>query len=209
MVGERAREHCPILPSENSSAPSCRQKATLGSQRATLRTIPHIDVWGFCFSLVSTPPSLLLLVAPHHHLSLTNQLSSTALSSTKCHQPKMSPTNCHQPIATHQVSSTNCHHLSTTNFSRTNQLSPTNHQPIVINQLSPTNCHQPMICLPLVFSRGSDVRPGGWLLGLHRCSAVICVRGALCFTGFRGRSATYNLDSGEMQKPWVLQGWCR
>ena len=139
MVGERAREHCPILPSENSSAPSCRQKATLGSQRATLRTIPHIDVWGFCFSLVSTPPSLLLLVAPHHHLSLTNQLSSTALSSTKCHQPKMSPTNCHQPIATHQVSSTNCHHLSTTNFSRTNQLSPTNHQPIVINQLSSTN----------------------------------------------------------------------
>ena len=43
-----------------------------------------------------------------------------------------------------------------------NKFSPTNcHQPIVINQLPSTNCHQPIVInKSIVFSRGSDVRPG-------------------------------------------------
>ena len=140
----------------------------------------------FVFSLVSAPPSLLLLAPRLHHLSLTNRLSSTALSSTKCHQPKMSPTNCHQPIATHQLSSTNCYppivinqQLSTTTIQQPIVQEPTNcHQPITTNQLSSTNL------------QGVGCTPRCWLapLGLRRCSAVICAR---C-----------------VQKHCVLQGFC-
>ena len=69
------------------------------------RICPTLTCGVVVFSLVSAPASLLLLAPLLHHLSLTNQLSST-----KCHQPfvtnQLSPTNCHQPIATNDLLAT-------------------------------------------------------------------------------------------------------
>ena len=161
--------------------------------------LAHIDVCGFCFQcgIRSFLLRLLLLLLPHQEptaLIVINQLLPTAchqkiashhLSSTNCHQPivinQLLPTTCHQPIATHQLS-----------HNQFPQLSPTKcHQPIT-NQLSSTKCRQPiMICLLIVFSKGVGCTP--WrslaLVGLRRCSAVICVRGVQkhyvlqCFVG--------------------------
>ena len=138
------------------------------------------------FSVISARASLRLQPPPACHQPLViNRLSST----NNCHQPsaahQLPPTNCHQPIVNNQLLTTDSrqpivnNQLLTTNYHQlivANQLSS-----IVINQLPSTNCHQQMICLPIVFSRGTDVRPGaGWCwLGLlgRRCAAVICVRG--------------------------------
>ena len=79
-------------------------------------------------------------------------------------------TNFQQPIVNNQLSSTN---IQQPIFN--NQLSTTNHQPIVINELSPTNYDLLANCL----LDGVGRTPWRWmaLLGLRRCSAVICARG--------------------------------
>ena len=131
----------------------------------------------FVLCVVSAPcssSSRLSLLTNHSPKNVTNQpIVTNQLLTTNFHQPivtnQLPPTKCHQPSVINQLSSTNCHVI-------------TCHQPPAIHELSPPNCHQPMICLPIVFSRGSDVRPGaGWrwlvLVGLRRCAAVICVRG--------------------------------
>ena len=115
--------------------------------------LAHIDVCGFCFQcgIRSFLLRLLLLLLPHQEptaLIVINQLLPTAchqkiashhLSSTNCHQPivinQLLPTTCHQPIATHQLSHSQ---LSTTACHQlTNQVSST--------ALSSTKCHQPIV----------------------------------------------------------------
>ena len=136
---------------------------------------PTLTCGAFVFSVASAPPP------------------PSSSSPPACHQPtashQLSSTNCYQPVATDQLPPTNCHPPIVNN-----KLPPTNcRQQISINQLSPTNCYPPTVWdlrlrrsdlrgrrSTLVFSRGSDVRPGAALasLGLRRCAAVICVAGA-------------------------------
>ena len=168
------------------------------------------------FSVVTVPPSassrppIALRLPPSN---CHQQIVINHLSTTICHPRfvtnQLLPTNCHQPFVTNHLSSTT---MSSTKYHQpisTNQLSPTNRQPIVINELSPTNYDLPSNCL----LQGVGCTPWCWLalLGLRRCSAVSCTRGVQkhgVLQGFAGWKI-HNLDSGEMQKPWVLQGWCR
>ena len=133
--------------------------------------------------------------------SRANQLPPTnchqQIVTNQCQQPiathELSPTNCHPPITTNHLSPTSCHQPTVINELLHNQLSTTNcHQ--LTNQLSPTDCHQPllpMMCLPLVFSRASDVRPGAgwrcWVSPLFRCDLRARCSKTLCFTVFFGR----------------------
>ena len=133
------------------------------------------------FSVGLLPPSSC------HQAIATNQFSTT-----NCQQPilinQLSTSNFQEPIFNNQLSTTNCHQPTVINqLSSTSSRPPivTNqcHQPIVINQWSPTNCHQPIATNDLLATcllQGVGCTPRRWLalLGLRRCSAVICVRGS-------------------------------
>ena len=123
-------------------------------------TVPHIDVWVFCFKCCIRSPALVLPRLPLttnqlpptscHQPNATNQLSPTKLPPTNCHQPtatnKVPPTNCHQPVVSNQLPPTNCHQPVVTNqMPPTNCHQPNCHQPIATNQLPPTKCHQPRV----------------------------------------------------------------
>ena len=172
--------------------------------------------------MVSAPPSFSSSSRLPRQPTATNQLPPTnchqpivnnQLPPTSCHQPiathqlpfvtnQLSSTNCHQPIATHHLSSGNCHPPIVTQPVVNNQLSST-HQPIVTNQLLP------MICLPLVFSSRSDVRPGAGSPPLFRCDLRARCSKTLYFIRFCGRGRSTIWTVVKCKKPWVLQGWCR
>ena len=64
-----------------------------------------------------------------------------------------------------------------------------------------------MICVAIVFSRGSDVRPGAgrcWpgLLGLRGCAAVICVAFVSVLLRFAWNGPYFGVFQGVGCTPW-------